>query len=401
MAVSEGEVSFADPAIEANTYDPTNKTLRFEPVMGKVYQITFEKPGAVMRKRHYGRRYAPTNENPQQLDARDIAAGAVVLPHPESGVSAVFRPVEEKAAKERWGYRRCTSHLGFCPGCVTGKTKLEREDKGRVDVSKEAYGCNIIEWIVDDKGNLLDKFTKRPVEAQGPYIKLDRTGTWDQRSYLDGEERGEPDGIVRFWQFNSKVAVQVKAILNESMMGGPFPNLNVKVALTDKQFKEFTLTAMLHVASAANYYQPKLLEMFKASGIKNIAAFICKDITPRDMVFFYGLEPHLLKQCDQAAPAAAPAPDLSDRGPPAETPPPAQRQAVSAPVSRPAPTPVSRPAPTAAAPAATAPVVAPVNRSVPTPVTTNVPVGARAVAPPPAPIPVVPLDQVAGVLDEL
>lgn len=315
------EVSFDDTSVKA-AFDPNRKTDRFDPEVGKIYQITFETQGGVPRKRHYGRRYDVVKDHSLKLTEQDIRKGLCILPNPESGEMTVFGPVAE--GKEKWGYRRCTSNLGFCPCCVSEKTKLDKKkDKRYLQPAADIYGANVFVWLTDDKGNLLDKSSKRPIDAEGRFIDLDSEGLWDQESYVEStKDKGEPTGKVHFYQFGSDKFVQIRQQKRASKKGGLFTLLNILIECTDPNFKKVSMTALRHEDSAANYRRPMMDQLFKKDGIKALGKWLCKEISPDELVYFYGLEQGLLGQ--YTVPEDEPGDSLAsppENGGSAETPP--------------------------------------------------------------------------------
>jgi len=298
-------VSFDDPNVKA-AFDPNRKTERFDPEVGKIYQVTFELDGAIHRSRHYGRRYEMVKGYTTDLTEDDIRKGYVVLPERKevkddndnvrmklTGKDCAYFYVTD--GKEKYGYRRCTSYTGFCSGCTTAKSKLDRKKDKRVVVpAADIYGANITVWLTDDKGNLLDKHSKRPIDCEGSFIELDDNGEWNQESYITTEDKGIPTGKVQFYQFGSDKFVQVRQIKRTTKKGGPFTHLNILVECTDSNFKKATLTALLHQESAANTRRPWLDSEFKTDGIKALGKWLCKEMSQDEMVYFYGLEANLL-----------------------------------------------------------------------------------------------------------
>jgi len=305
MSNQDELVSFDNPDVKS-AFDPNRKTERFDPKVGIIDQITFELEGAIQRSRHYGRRYEMLKGYDLNLSPDDIKKGHVILPErvekkdeegnvvgmEPTGNDAVYAHVTE--GKEKWGYRRCLSFTGFCSGCTTAKGQIDKKDKKRVTPAADIYGANIAVWLTDDKGNLLDKHSKRPIDSEGSFIELDDDGTWDQESYVATEDKGVPTAKVQFYQFGSDKFVQVRQIKRTTKKGGPFKNLNILVECTDAAFKKATLTALLHAASAANTRRPWLDSEFKTDGIKALGKWLCREISQDEMVYFFGLEVSLL-----------------------------------------------------------------------------------------------------------
>lgn len=296
-----------DATVKPNTFSDF-KIKRFEMEKGKRYQITLqESPPPQRRCRHYGRIYeARPKENPEALTDQDRAAGAVVLPDQKTGKKTVYRPQADK--KGQWQYLRCLKHLGICVVCVSEKVNLKKDDKKKIQESREAFLSNIILWKTDAGGNLLGKQTGRPIDAHGRFIKLefndsDRPdfGEWDMETFEHDYEnnpsapRDEPTGEVSFYVFGADKFVQIRQGARINKKKGPLGRLNFFIEPDgDAQFRKAKITAIPHEDSAANLMPDWVLKQFEDKGLKKRGNWIAREHTNKELVYLFGLEAKLL-----------------------------------------------------------------------------------------------------------
>jgi hypothetical protein len=240
------------------------------------------------------------NERAEKVDARDREMGAVVLPHPETKVMAVYRPKDGNKNKVKL---KCLASSGSCPACVSNKAKLDSKNRFRVKPKKKLFGTNVFVWKTDKQGNLLGKNTAAPIDFCGRPIILDKAGNWDEQSYKrnaagDVDVVDEPTGELMFFRFNSDFFAALGELKRKiASLPGNFTEVDLIATCPDK-FKNFKveLASVVHPYeySAGTYNSAAVMTEYDQYAIKNIGAFLAKEVSHVEMVYLLGLESDLL-----------------------------------------------------------------------------------------------------------
>lgn len=416
MAINSEYISLDDPDVASTGFgDHKTKTLfnsKADPWLGKKYRINFGAEEVAIRAAHDGPLYELCKtERAEKIDEKDRTVGAVVLPHPETGMKAVYRPKDDNKPHKL----RCLSQTGSCPACITVKAKYDKKNKLRVKQATKHFGTNVFVWKTDVKGNLLGKNTNVPIDFCGRPIQLDRESNWDEQSYKmnaagEIDVVDEPTGETMFLKFNADLFVDMRDLKRKtSVQGGKFTHLDFLIECMDT-FKNMKLEPAslmgLHSVSAGNYNHEMVAADIEKFGIKSLGAFLCKETDQAGMVYQYGLEADLLPQEDpnknegslsEPMGSSTAGGTVMETAPARTPPPPPVKAAVPPPPpvkTAPPPPPPKAPAAEAKVPETTAEMPAKqptVKVTVPPP-----PAAKKAIPPPPPPVKAAPPPPVAA-----